>query len=444
VLVALNGFFVAGEFALVKVRATRINQLVEEGNKAAKVVQNQIKHLDSYIAATQLGITLASLALGWIGEPSLAHLIEPLFSWLGGWLTEAVTHTVTVVISFVVITTLHIVMGELVPKSIALQRGEGTALFISRPLLLFARIFHPFILLMNGIGTLAVRAVGLQAADEHASVHSVEELEMLVVQSRQAGVLDAQEEELLRHVFDFSDKNVHAVMIPRLEIVGVPKTISLEALKVVFQKEHYTRLPVYEDTIDSIVGMVHIKDVFNYIVEKKQDASLFHIQQIMRPVLAVPESVNLDTLLTRMRSARTYLAIVINEYGETEGMVSLEDIVEELVGDVHDEFDTVAEGVREEIEYHPDGTCSVDGLMGVSSFGDRFGVAIKQRHAHTIGGYVFEELDRLPRLGDQVTLGDYTLRVEEMDKRRVARLRVQRLDQGKITAKLSGGAENAR
>jgi putative hemolysin len=208
VLIAANGFFVAGEFALVKIRITRINELVAEGNKTAKVIQEQLAHLDRYIAATQLGITLASLALGWVGEPSLAHLIEPLFAWIGGHAAEALTHTLAVIISFAIITAGHIILGELVPKSIALQRPEGAVFFVSLPLQVFAQLFSPFISLMNGTGNLVVRSLGFQPDSEYASVHSAEELEMLVAQSRQGGAIDAQEEELLHHIFGFGEKTV--------------------------------------------------------------------------------------------------------------------------------------------------------------------------------------------------------------------------------------------
>ncbi len=427
-LIAANGFFVAAEFALVKIRGTRINQLVDEGNRTARVVQKQLARLDTYIAATQLGITLASLALGWIGEPSLAFLFEPLFDWIDGPATIALTHSLAVVISFALITIMHIVFGELVPKSIALQNSESTVLLVARPLHIFSRLLHPFILLMNSIGNLAARALGLDPQGEHVSVHSVEELEMLVMQSRQAGVLNDQEEELLRHVFDFGDKTVQDVMIPRIEITGVPLTISLEELEAMMVNERYTRLPVYRESLDSIVGFVHIKDVFTYLCTQNGDGKAntrFDIQRLMRPILDIPETITLDILMARMRSARTHLAVVIDEYGATAGMVTLEDIFEELVGEVQDEFDTREEGVRAEVEPHPDGTTSVDGLMSLTTFAERFGIEWQETHAHTIAGYIFERLDRLPKLGDTLRLDGYILMVEEMDQRRIARIRVK-------------------
>lgn len=420
-LVATNGFFVAAEFALVKIRITRIDQLVMEGNGTAKVVQGQLRNLDTYIAATQLGITLASLALGWIGEPSLAHLIEPLFAWAGS-ASEGLTHTIAIIISFSLITAFHIILGELVPKAIALQRDERTVLFIARPLSIFARVFRPFIMFMNGIGNSVVRLLGMNVMGEHSSVHSVEELEMLVAQSRKAGILEDQEEVLLRHVFDFEDKTANQIMVPRSEVVAVPTTISLAELRQTIASERYTRYPVYEGTIDAVVGMVHLKDIVEVIAFNEP---AFNIRSLMRPVLAVPETSSIGTLLTQMQRQSRHLALIVDEYGTTAGIVTMEDIVEELVGEVRDEFDTRKEGVRPEVEMLPDGSCSVDGLMALTDFAEQFGIKLEGSiHARTIGGYVIERLDRVPMVGDTLELGDYHLRVEEMDQRRVVRIKV--------------------
>ncbi|MGH2481073.1 MAG: hemolysin family protein, partial [Ktedonobacteraceae bacterium] len=383
VLIAINGFFVAAEFALVKVRATRIEQLVNEGKKSARVAQQQIEHLDTSIAATQLGITLASLALGWIGEPSLAHLVEPLFAWAGG-AAAALSHTLAIAISFFLITSGHIILGELVPKALALQRPEATALLVARPLRVFARLLHPFILLMNGTGNLILRWLGMHDRGEHGAVHSPKELEMLVIQSRKAGLLQAQEEELLRHVFDFEETEVRQVMVPRPEIVALPVTSTFEQVRQVLTAERYTRYPVYEKTIDTVIGMLHLKDLADYSTALKDPAS-FDLRQLLRPVLDVPELSSIGDLLTRMQRERVHLAVVIDEYGATAGIVTMEDIVEELVGEVQDEFDILQEGVRPEIEVLPDGSSSVDGLLALTDFAERFNVQITSAHAQTLG-----------------------------------------------------------
>lgn len=424
-LIAANGFFVAGEFSLVKIRSTRIDQLVEEGSGTARVIQAQIQYLDTYIAATQLGITLASLALGWIGEPSLAHLVEPLFAWIGGPTAAAFAQGLAIAISFALITAGHIILGELVPKSIALQRTERTVFVVARPLLFFARLFHPVIVLMNGLGNAVVRLLGMQTTSEHASVHSVEELEMLVAQSRRGGVLDAQEAALLHQVFDFGDKTVQQVMVPRSEIVGVAISSSLEQVQAVFAQEQYTRLPVYEASVENIVGMVHLKDVFTRSRTPSQ-AEPADLASLLRSVLYVTQTTSIEAVLTQMRSKRIHLAIVLDEYGATAGMVTLEDIVEEIVGEVQDEFDTREQGVLPEVEHLADGSWSVDGLMALSSFADQFGIRPEPSSAHSLGGYVFERLDRLPQVGDTVVLAEYRLRVEALDQRRIARLHVER------------------
>ena len=400
-LIAANGFFVAGEFALVKIRTTRINQLAEEGNKTAKIIQTQLAHLDTYIAATQLGITLASLALGWIGEPSLAHLIDPLFAWIGGPAAEVLTHTFAVIISFTIITAGHIILGELVPKSIALQRPEEAVFFVSRPLLLFARVFRPFIAFMNNVGNAVVQLLGFQATSEHSSVHSAEELEMLVVQSRQGGAIDEQEEELLHHIFDFGEKTVQQVMVPRTEIVGIPVTASFKEVQALFTTEQYTRVPAYDGSIENVVGLVHLKDIFTY-AQTLIDESKFELASLLRLVLYVTETTSIETVMSQMRSKRIHLAIALDEYGATAGMVTLEDIVEEIVGEVQDEFDTREQGVRPEVEQMPNGMVSVDGLMALAGFADQFGVKLPESSAHTVGGYVFERLGRLPRVGDRI------------------------------------------
>lgn len=424
-LIAMNGFFVAAEFALVKVRGTRIEHLVNQGHATARVVREQIKHLDTYIAATQLGITLASLALGWIGEPSLAHLIEPLFAWIGGTVAAEIANGAAIAISFALITGGHIILGELVPKAIALQRDEQAALFVARPLWLFAHLFHPIIALMNGLGNAVVRLLGLQAKSEHTAVHSSEELEMLVLQSRKAGILQQQETDFLRHVFTFEETSARQIMIPQMEIAGLPLESSFEEVRQLILTERYTRYPVYEGTMDTVVGIVHLKDLVVWF-SSHPDFPSFSLRSLLRPVLAVPETISIGPLLTQMQRERKHLAILIDEYGVTAGMVTLEDILEELVGEVQDEFDITRERGRSAIEILPDGSSSVSGLLSLADFAERFGAAPDSAHFQTLGGYILEQKDSIPRVGDAIRFGPYLLRVEEMDGRRVARVRVLR------------------
>ncbi len=422
-LVALNGFFVAGEFALVKVRKTRIEQLVEEGKKAARTVQNELNHLDNYIAATQLGITLASLALGWIGEPALAHLIEPAFEGIAGPAAVELSHTFAFAFSFALITIFHIVLGELVPKSIALQRAEGTALLVARPLYIFAQVFKPFIKLMNSIGNGVVRLLGMNAAGEHGSVHSVAELEMLVTESREAGVLDNQEEVMLRRVFNFGEKDANQVMRPRTQVYAIPLDKDLDSVLDIVTREHYTRFPVYQGTIDNVIGVLHVKDLLDRVHQKK-DQGEFVLKEILRPVLKVPETIPIEDLLEQMRSRQMHMALLIDEYGGTAGLVTLEDILEEIIGEMRDEFDTDKEDYRPALEVLPDGSSSVSGLLSLGDFEEHFGVKFVDPEYETIGGYVFGQIGSSPTLGDRVEVSPYVLQITELNGLRIARLSV--------------------
>jgi CBS domain containing-hemolysin-like protein len=411
------------------------------------MVKKALGHLDDYIAATQLGITLASLALGWVGEPALEHLIEPPIVFLFGSAGEALSTGISVAVAFIIITSLHIILGELAPKSVALQRSEGTTLFVIRPLDLFLRIFRPFIWVLNSAGRGVVRLFGLGAVDEHAKIHSVEELEMLIVQSHKAGVLDAQEETLLRKVFEFDDKTARQIMVPRTEMVGISENASLHELVKMASSRKYTRLPVFRDTLDQIVGVIHLKDLIPVMESllyfqtgvngdnrpassdiSRQLESSIDIKTLIRPALNVPESIQIADLLTQMRVKRAHLAVVIDEYGGTAGIVTLEDVVEELVGEVQDEFDSLKAGVIPEIETLPDGSILINGLFALETAEDRFDLQLDQEKREgidTLGGYIVSLLGRVPVEGDEIKLGHYQVRVEKMDNLRVAQLRLR-------------------
>jgi len=429
VLVALNGFFVSAEFALVSVRRSRVEQLVAEGNRSAKAVQRSILHLNNVIASTQVGITLASLALGWVGEPAVTDYVLPAVGLvLPGGRDGALAHTVGIIVSFILITTFHIVMGELVPKTITLQKTEAVALFVAPPLELFRQVFRPFIWVINGLGSLVVRLLGMQVLGENAKVHSVDELEILVTESREAGYLDKNEEVLLHRVFDFGDKTARQVMLPRTEVVGIADTATLVEVLQMAAEERYTRFPVFHESLDKIIGVVHVKDLFGllnngYLTEEAHKN--FKLSQVMRPVLTVPDSVHVADLLTLMRQRQVHMAVLIDEYGGTAGIVTLEDILEEIIGDVRDEFDTNEEGVKNDVEARPDGTTLVSGLFLLEDAIDRFDLKVDEEELDeydTLGGYIQGHLGRVPQVGDSVTLGNYCLKVEEMDGLRVDRI----------------------
>ncbi|MBE2184785.1 MAG: HlyC/CorC family transporter [Anaerolineae bacterium] len=426
--VFVNGFFVAAEFAFVGARRTRIAQLAAEGNVNAIAAEQAIGHLDNYIAATQLGITLASLALGWLGEPAIAHLFEPLLgSILPGSAAETLSRTISVVIAFSLVTTLHIVFGELAPKAIALQRPEATALVVARPTIWFYLLFRPIIKMMNAIGNAVVRALGFEPAGEHAHVHSAEELEMLVHSSTEAGILQQSEEQLLRRIFDFGDIHVEEIMQPRVDIDAFPTRVSIPELVKQVREQHHTRYPVYKEGIDRVVGILHTKDLFGVLVMNPAllvQEELFDLSAITRKPLFVPESSSLDKVMDLMRRSKTHLVIVEDEYGGTAGIVTLEDILEQIVGDVQDEFD-----IDEDIQ--TDGSdILMDGSMSMNEFIDLYGDPDREYESITIGGYIAETLDRIPVVGDAIKFGNYTLRVAVMDGLRVERVTVMSIEGG--------------
>lgn len=415
-LVLLNGFFVATEFALVAVRRSRIEQLVAEGHRTAHAVKRALEHLDTYIAATQLGITMASLALGAIGEPALAHLIEPLLiAILPPEWALAGSHVIAVAVAFIIITMLHIVLGELAPKGIALQRPEATALVVTIPTSIFLRIFKPFIFGLNGIGNGVLRLIGLSPGSGEENVHSAEELRYLMKSSREAGMIESSEEEIVGRVLSLGDWTAHSLMVPRTEMVSVPIITSKEDLFDLAGREHHVRFPVYEETNDHIVGIIHLTDVHAW--ERTQPGETFDLRKIMRPPLFVPESVKVDRLLTQMRSARSHTAIIVDEYGGVGGLVTLQDIIERIVGDIPE----ADEDDRPDIEVLPDGQVRVDGLTPLFDLQSRFGLKLNEEiDAETVGGFVLETLGHLPSTGEELVIDDYTLRVTEMDGTRIA------------------------
>jgi len=415
-LVFANGFFVAAEFALVTVRKTRIDQMIAEGHRGARTVRRALTDPDSYIAATQLGITMASLGLGWIGEPALAHLIEPAFATIMPPEGAAVTsHTLAIAIAFAIITALHIVLGELAPKTIALQHPERTSMWVARPTELFMRGFWPFITLLNGMGRAAVNALGLRPPSGHSLVHSEEELKMLVTASQEAGVLEEQEEQMLHRVFGFGDLTAGQVMVPRTEMVSLPAHATMADVIAAVVNVPHTRFPVYRENEDDIVGVVHIKDLFGAATAA---GAAFDLATLAREALTIPETMKADDLLAEMQRRRTHHAIVIDEYGGTAGMVTFEGLMARIVG----EMGEAADQATPRIVTLADGSALLDGLTLVRDVNERFGLEIDEDVYTTVGGYVLGRLGRRARLGDRIEVETRTLRVEALDGLRVARV----------------------
>ncbi len=413
ILVLANGFFVAAEYSFVRVRGTQLEELAKAGSARAKLGAHISARLDTYISAAQLGVTLASLAIGWIGEPAVAALVEPLL----GWLPEPVFHVVAFTLAFGAITYVHIVVGELAPKYLAIQRAVQLALLCAYPLDLFYRLMFPFIWFVNTSANALLRWIGIKPRSD-LNVHSDEELKMLIAASARQGVLQESERVIVGNALDFADTLVRQVMVPRTEIVAVPEDVDLAGLVVMARQHRLSRFPVYRDDLDHIVGVVHVKDLVG--VDRTSRAKA---HDIMRRVPAIPETLRLDQALAEFRRQHAQLAIVIDEYGGTGGLVTLEDVLEELVGEVGDEFEKDASPpIREEAP----GTYVVDGLVGLAELRERLHLELTDEPYDTVGGMVFGRLGRLARVGDSVEVEGYRFQVTGVDGRRVSQVRVQR------------------
>ncbi|MFD0672971.1 hemolysin family protein [Cohnella sp. GCM10027633] len=415
-LVFLNGFFVASEFALVKVRQTRLTQLSNEGNVRAKYALKVNRKLDAYLSATQLGITLASLGLGWVGEPALADLIiEPIMHDFGVTNPDII-HPIAFAFAFCIITFLHIVLGELAPKSLAIQRSVGVSLWLSWPLHLFYRLFQPVIWFLNGTANRLLKLVGVEPASEHDAAHTEEEIRILMNQSAKTGIIDKDEMTLFDNVFEFADRVAREVMLPRTDMDCLFVSQSLEDnLKLVHATKH-TRYPVGVEDKDQIIGFVHITDLLMASPEQGQDLS-----KLLRPILSVPESMEISKVLKLMQRKKSQLAIVIDEYGGTAGMLTAETIMEEIVGEIHDEFDDELPSVVVKGEL-----TSVDGRMLIEEVNDLLGLSIEDEEVDSIGGWMFNHLEGNVDKGQKVTYQGFTFEIAQTERLRVVRVHIYR------------------
>ncbi|MDQ3697282.1 MAG: hemolysin family protein [Gemmatimonadota bacterium] len=416
-LVFMNGFMVAAEFALVGARRSKVEQMIAEGDKGAKDVLQAITHLDRYISGTQLGITLASLALGWIGEPALAVLFDRAFVAFGIDMPAVGTHLyASIVTAFLVITFLHIVLGELAPKTLALIAPERVSRVVARPLMLFSQIMWPFIWLLNGTANRLLRVFGVQPMTEVHRVHSPEEIRLLVAHAHAHGQLDESDRAMLAGVFDFHDKRARDVMRPRTEVVAIPLDASEEEVRRTIRRERYSRYPLYEESLDDVVGVFIAKDLWLY-----DGTEPFTLKRFVRETLYVPDTRPAERVFDDLRKTRAQMAIVLDEYGGTAGIVTIEDLVEEIVGDIADEYDVAA---RESLEM--EGVLELAASMSLVDVRSDHSLAIPEGSWSTLGGYVFSKLGRLPKVGDRVNYPGGELEVVAMDGRRVAAVRVHR------------------
>lgn len=429
-LVLANGFFVATEFAIVAARRSRIEQLAEQGVANARTAREVVNHLDAYIAACQLGITMASLALGWIGEPAFASLVEPPLERLVGSFAPAAAHAVAVGVAFTAITALHIVIGELAPKGLAIQMPEATTLRIARPIHLFYVVFRWPITLLNAVGNGALRLFGLQPATGHEMVHSVDELRYLVTGSQRAGEIEGSEARIATRAFEFADSTAEDLMTPRTEMEAIPADISRDELLARIASGAHTRLPVYRDSLDDIVGVVHVRDVFKALARQERGLDR---PEVVRPVLFVPEGKPADDLLDELRATGQQLAIVVDEYGGTAGMLTIEDLVEALVGPIKQEHESGAGGTdaHSPLEPESDGSLLLSGLTRIRDFEEITGLDLDEHNrdgVETVGGLMMASLGRIPEVGDEMHLDGRVLRVEGLDGLRVERVRLLPLE----------------
>ncbi len=453
IFVLANGFFVATEFALVSVRRTRIQQLAAEGNRRAISVLDRLTHLDTYIAATQLGITISSLALGWIGEPVVAVLVEDVVQYLPFEIGSTTQHIISFTIAFSAVTALHIVIGELAPKSLALQRPEATSLAVSSWIHGFLIIFRPVIYGLNWVGNQVVKMFGIEPAGGHAMVQSTEELMLTIQASREAGLVNQTAHDLVGRAFSFNDLQARHVMVPRTEVTAIPIDATLDDVMQVASDTSHTRLPIYEDDNDHIVGIIKVKRLMplflaqveaQAIVRTARDTAAsnghgplegsarqalavaeervqtFTVREYMMEPMLVPETLAASDVLTRMREEQIQMAVVIDEYGGTAGIVTLEDLIEEIVGDVHDEHD----GAERARVLGDSGGWLVSGLLRADELADATGFAMPDGPYETLAGLVLARLGRLPDVGDDLLVDGRRFTITRRDRNRVAELRL--------------------
>jgi len=429
-LVIVNAFFVAAEFAMVRVRATRITPLVEAGDWRARAVAAAQARMGAFLSATQLGITLTSLGLGWIGEPAFANLLSGTFAVLGIE-SPRVIHNTSVAVAFATITVLHIVVGELAPKSYAIRETQRVALWVALPMRVFQMVFAPALWMLDRASEGTLRLLGVTAETTNLA-HSEEELRILLAESHRLGALSATKRELLENVIDYTERTARHVMIPRADIAYLSLAQPLAENLAVITQSTNTRFPLAATDIDHVIGMVHVKDLFN---RRDQLRSSEDLATMKREILFVPETRPLDALQRDFQQRRTHMAIVVDEYGGTSGLVTLEDVIEELVGEIQDEFDREPPSVQET----PEGLL-FDGLMLIDDVGERLGVRLPETaDVSTLGGFVTAHVGRIPRPGDKVAVDGYDLTVTEIRGRRVTKILATRRAEGRADVATRGG-----
>lgn len=412
-LVFLNGFFVAAEFAFVRLRSASVETLVQEGHRSASVVQEAIQNLDDYLAVSQLGITISSLGLGWIGEPAVAVLVDPILTPL---LPASAVHVVSVAVGFGIITFLHVVYGELAPKTLAIQEAERIALVVAPPMKVFYYIFIPGIILFNGTANLSTRLIGVEPASETDETHTEEEILTILSEAGEAGRVDMEEVEMIEHVFDLDDTSVREIMRPRPDVTSIPADTRLADLRSIAIEAEYTRYPVVDES-EQVIGFIDVKDILR-ISESIDETETITARDLARDIVVVPETLYVDALLAKFQSEQRQMAVVIDEWGAFEGLVTVEDVVEEIVGDIRDQFDLNESNPS--IERLDTGGYAIDGDVPLTAVNEALNTSFESANFDTLGGFVLSRLGRAPEPNDTIEEGDYQLRVTEIDGARIS------------------------
>ncbi len=420
-LVLLNAFFVGAEFALVRSRRTRLEAMVRSGDRLARFAVRAVSNISRILSASQLGVTLASLGLGWVAESTVGEVFEHLFANLPFAIEVSMRLTLAATVALIIVTYLHVVFGELVPKAAALNHPESLARWLAPPLLFFAWITTPFTFFLNRSSLVILHALGQEKAGSEEAVHSPEEIRLLVEQSQESGQMGVHDADLIDAVFEFSEKNAREVMTPRTELVALPVEATLSEVLGVVQESGLSRYPVYDESIDNIIGVVLAKDLLK-LLAPRSDTDAFDLPSIMRPVHVIPGSREVEEVLADFKRLKEHMAVVLDEYGGTAGVVTMEDLLEEIVGEILDEYDTPEDA---EAPLHTKaGETLVPGSTHIGELNEHFGLTIPDEDYTTIGGYVFGVLGRLPIVGDRVIAGGAIFTVREMDGRRIESLSV--------------------
>jgi putative hemolysin len=431
-LVAVNGFFAAVEFSLVAVRHSRVRQLVDEGRVRAKIVLDLIGRLDRVVSGVQVGITLTSLGLGALGESTLASILNPLVADIPGWHTLALVHAVSLAVAFLFLTTLHVVLGELVPKSMSLQRAERVALLVAPPFQWYLEVFRPAIDLLDGASRWILSGLGFSGRTSHTQVHSAEELQIQIQQARERGLVGAEEEKFILNAIELDRMQVRELMVPRPDVHFVSADATLDDVMRVFVTTQRSRLPVFEGAGEQVLGYIHIKDIVWVLLDRERraeegwTAAEFNVRSLLHEIAIVPESKPASELLLELRTSHGWMAMVVDEFGTILGLLTLEDILEQMVGEIHDEFDVVERPVI--VGQGADVAMIFDASLGLRDLESQYTIFLPEDRSYaTVGGFVLARLGFIPRGGESFDFDGYRFTVVEMDRRRVARVKIQRL-----------------